>query len=47
MKNNVIKGLTDGIEYERSKFQSLFSLKSKDEGIKAFLNKKKPNFENM
>ena len=37
-------GLSQGLEFERKLFQQLFATKDKDEGMKAFLEKRKPNF---
>lgn len=38
-------GLTDGLEFERALFYSLFGTKDKDEGLRAFLEKRKPVFK--
>jgi enoyl-CoA hydratase len=38
-------GLTPGIEYERKLFYSLFATFDQKEGMKAFLEKRKPRFE--
>jgi len=37
-------GLTEGIEFERQLFYQLFSTEDKVEGMKAFLEKRKPQF---
>lgn len=37
--------LTEGIKIERQMFKSLFSTSFKEEGINAFLEKRKPNFK--
>jgi len=36
--------LTEGIRFERIIFQSLFSTDDKDEGMNAFIEKRKPNW---
>jgi enoyl-CoA hydratase len=36
--------LSDGLEYERGLFYVLFATKDKDEGMKAFLEKRRPEF---
>jgi enoyl-CoA hydratase len=38
-------GLTDGIAYERRLFHSLFGTEDKDEGMEAFLAKRKAEFK--
>ncbi len=38
-------GLTDGIAYERRLFHSLFGTEDKTEGMRAFLEKRKPAFK--
>jgi enoyl-CoA hydratase len=38
-------GLSDGLEYERQLFYALFATKDKEEGMKAFLEKRKPEFK--
>ena len=38
-------GLTDGIAYERRVFHSLFGTADQQEGMDAFLNKRKPEFK--
>jgi enoyl-CoA hydratase/carnithine racemase len=38
-------GLSDGLEYERQLFYMLFATKDKEEGMKAFLEKRKPDFK--
>ena len=38
--------LTDGIAYERHLFHSLFGTEDKNEGMAAFLAKRKPEFKN-
>ena len=37
-------GVTEGIEFERQLFYQLFSTQDKEEGMKAFLEKRKPEF---
>ena len=37
-------GLSDGLEYERGLFYALFATKDKDEGMRAFLEKRRPEF---
>ena len=37
-------GVTEGIEFERQLFHQLFSTQDKEEGMKAFLEKRKPEF---
>jgi enoyl-CoA hydratase len=37
-------GLSEGLEYERQLFYMLFATKDKDEGMKAFLEKRRPEF---
>ncbi|MDA4117966.1 MAG: enoyl-CoA hydratase-related protein [Thaumarchaeota archaeon] len=37
-------GLSQGLEFERLLFQTLFATSDKDEGMKAFLEKRRPNF---
>ncbi|MBL42901.1 MAG: enoyl-CoA hydratase [Rhodospirillaceae bacterium] len=39
--------LSQGIEYERKLFHSTFSLNDQKEGMKAFIEKRKPNFKNQ
>jgi enoyl-CoA hydratase len=39
-------GLTDGIAYERRLFHSLFGTQDQQEGMAAFLEKRKPAFKN-
>jgi len=39
-------GLTDGIAYERRLFHSLFGTEDQQEGMGAFLEKRKPAFKN-
>src|SRR6516225_11387520 len=39
-------GLTDGIVYERRLFHSLFGTQDQQEGMAAFLEKRKPEFKN-
>ena len=39
-------GLTDGIAYERRLFHSLFGTQDQQEGMAAFLEKRKPEFKN-
>jgi len=36
--------LSDGLEYERRLFYSLFATEDQKEGMKAFLEKRKPNY---
>jgi enoyl-CoA hydratase len=47
-KESVLKsyesGLTDGLEFERRNFYLLMSSEDKDEGMKAFLEKRKPQY---
>ena len=38
--------LTDGIAFERRLFHSLFATEDKNEGMEAFLAKRKPEFKN-
>ena len=38
--------LSDGIAYERRLFHALFGTEDKDEGMEAFLAKRKPAFKN-
>jgi enoyl-CoA hydratase len=38
-------GLTDGIAYERRLFHSLFGTEDQQEGMAAFLEKRKPAFK--
>jgi enoyl-CoA hydratase len=38
--------LSDGIAFERHLFHSLFATADKDEGMAAFLAKRKPEFKN-
>ena len=40
-------GITEGINYERNAFATLFNLPGSKEGISAFLNKRKPNFDKI
>ena len=37
-------GITEGIEFERQLFYQLFSTQDKVEGMRAFLEKRKPEF---
>ena len=37
-------GLSDGLEYERGLFYALFATKDKEEGMRAFLEKRRPEF---
>jgi enoyl-CoA hydratase/carnithine racemase len=37
-------GLSQGLEFERQLFHTLFATKDKEEGMKAFLEKRKPIF---
>jgi enoyl-CoA hydratase len=39
------EGLTDGLEYESVLFHSLFGTKDKEEGMRAFLERRKPEFK--
>lgn len=39
--------LNDGLVYERNLFNPLLNTKSKEEGVKAFLEKRKPNFKDL
>jgi enoyl-CoA hydratase len=36
--------LTDGVQYERRLFHSTFATEDQKEGMKAFMEKRKPNF---
>jgi len=38
-------GLTQGLRFEREEINALFSSQGKQEGVSAFLEKRKPNFE--
>jgi len=38
--------LSQGVTYERRLFRSAFSLKDRKEGMKAFIDKRRPNFKN-
>jgi enoyl-CoA hydratase len=38
-------GLSDGLEYERQLFYALFATKDKEEGMRAFLEKRRPEFK--
>jgi len=40
-------GLTQGLQVERGLFNSLFGMRGTREGVGAFLEKRKPNFEDM
>ncbi len=45
--NRAFEGnLSDGVMFERRLFHSLFATADQKEGMDAFLNKRKPNFEN-
>ena len=38
--------LTEGVRFERRLFHSAFATEDKSEGMKAFIDKRKPNFKN-
>jgi enoyl-CoA hydratase len=38
-------GLSDGLDYERQLFYQLFATRDRDEGMKAFIEKRKPEFK--
>lgn len=40
-----LSGLQNGLKYERRLFHSLFATQDQKEGMKAFLEKRKPNFQ--
>lgn len=39
--------MTSGMKYERTVFHSLFNMRPAKEGIDAFINKRKANFDGM
>jgi enoyl-CoA hydratase len=39
--------LTDGVQYERRLFHSTFATEDQKEGMKAFMEKRKPNFRDI
>jgi enoyl-CoA hydratase len=39
-------GLSDGVMFERRLFHSMFATADQKEGMDAFLNKRKPQFQN-
>jgi enoyl-CoA hydratase len=39
--------LTDGVQYERRLFHSTFATEDQKEGMKAFMEKRKPNFQDI
>ena len=39
--------LTDGVHYERRLFHSTFATEDQKEGMKAFMEKRKPNFRDI
>ena len=40
------KDLDEGLNIERDNFQKSFQAKDREEGLKAFLEKRRPNFKN-
>ena len=38
-------GISEGVKYERKIFYPLFDTKGVKEGVDAFVNKRKPNFD--